>query len=627
MATQKITDYTFTPSTGRVTLNSLPTVDLKRLVSIKNVTRGTAYFFAQDARNTSVDGNTVILPRGYVGLADKSTDELSILYGDPVVVPGAGLTEAEVESLVASKGAELFSPSPSDAPSFLGQVVGFDPSAPSHQVRFFTKEEHVARALGWAIATDPRWAGGAVGDANKDNTAAINAAIDGMPSLIPAWGGMSGKLWFPAGVFNTNGGHVVPANKRLEVTGSGPYVTVLNQRTAATQDLLTINAPNSGVTNLTLNGRRASTGLDCLVLNAGYDYADNITIASGGMHGITVGKAGPAIAYRLTRINIRTCMGYGVLVVAGSGSTDGQWSGVDVGQNGLSGVRVSNGGQNLFDVHSWGNGLESSTDKHGIWLDSVGNTATGCQPETNLGNGFHLGSTGSEGNSVVGGKSWGNCGNGIYGYQSNKNTISGVQVFNNGVNNAGSNTASFAGIYNEGGVEWEIDANVYDNGKALVPGSYSGFTPTFPYPGRAASTTQSYGYAEATGADFNRISGLFRKERTKSGQAVLNIGSRNNYDGAILGDITLPVVASAATVTLPPMTDLISISGTVQITAINPSAVGRRVTLQFTDAAPGGIADAGNLRLAGVFTPAQYGTITLAYAGGSVWVEVSRSVN
>jgi len=133
MANQKITDYTFTPSTGRVTLNSLPSVDLKRLVSIKNVTRGTTYFFPQDARNASVDGNTVILPRGYVGLSDKSTDELSILYSDPVVVPGAGLTEAEVEAVVADKGGVLFAPNPQATKNpltgwFHADGFGYDPT-------------------------------------------------------------------------------------------------------------------------------------------------------------------------------------------------------------------------------------------------------------------------------------------------------------------------------------------------------------------------------------------------------------------------------------------------------------------------------------------------------------------
>jgi Pectate lyase superfamily protein len=83
-------------------------------------------------------------------------------------------------------------------------------------------------------------------------------------------------------------------------------------------------------------------------------------------------------------------------------------------------------------------------------------------------------------------------------------------------------------------------------------------------------------------------------------------------------------VASAATVTLPPVGARFRITGTTGITSITASWNGREVTLRF--AAGLTVTDGSNLRLAGNLTATEDDTITLA-CDGTNWYEVGRSVN
>ncbi len=98
-------------------------------------------------------------------------------------------------------------------------------------------------------------------------------------------------------------------------------------------------------------------------------------------------------------------------------------------------------------------------------------------------------------------------------------------------------------------------------------------------------------------------------------------------DKVIRGNLPLvvPVVASAATVTLPTTGDFLSISGTTNITGITASYAGRRVTLKFADVLT--LTDgAGTIRIGGNFVTTADDTITLV-CDGSTWFEVGRSVN
>ena len=105
----------------------------------------------------------------------------------------------------------------------------------------------------------------------------------------------------------------------------------------------------------------------------------------------------------------------------------------------------------------------------------------------------------------------------------------------------------------------------------------------------------------------------------------------NNWNGTIAAtynDPVLPVVASAATLTLPTAHDVVEISGTTTITAITANGhSGRRVTLLFQDALT--VVRSAQIVLnqsAGNFVTTGNDTLTLISNGG-VWLEVARSAN
>jgi hypothetical protein len=83
-------------------------------------------------------------------------------------------------------------------------------------------------------------------------------------------------------------------------------------------------------------------------------------------------------------------------------------------------------------------------------------------------------------------------------------------------------------------------------------------------------------------------------------------------------------VASAATVTLPAWSDYVNITGTTPITSVTASYAGRKVTLKFAGILT--FTDGSNLKLAGDFVTSADDTITLV-CDGTNWFEVGRSAN
>ncbi|AWN03909.1 hypothetical protein PBI_PEREGRIN_69 [Rhodococcus phage Peregrin] len=469
---------------------------------------------------------------------------------------------------------------------------------------------------------------GAKGDGTTNDTAAINAAIAAMPSIANSWGnGASGVLYFPAGRYSTDGGHIIPNNKRMKVCGAGPYVSILSQRAGSTSDLLTVNAANSGIDSLTLAGTRSAGGGDLVVLNAGYGYVTNATLLGANANAITVGKDGGSIVHRISNVNIREPRGYGILTVSASGSTDGQWNNIDIGLSGLSAVRLDTGTQMLNNVHVWGSGMESDTDKHGFYMSSTSSQIVACESECNRGYGFYIAPSGSNYQNIISTKIWGNGAGAINAFQVDKLVIASNSIYRNCVNNTGGSTAfAYAAIGNDGGKEWAITGNnIWDDG-AAIPAGPTGYT--YNYPGRTAGSAQhTSAYVEQNAADYNALSGnVMRAERTRSGKPYIFVGVNNSEQGNVYGStLAVPTIASAATLTIPAGPGYIEVTGTTAITSIAASKIGRQITFVFTNASPAGMTDgAGTLRLEGNFAPAQYGTITLI-CGGAYWYEVSRS--
>jgi parallel beta-helix repeat protein/putative cofactor-binding repeat protein len=113
--------------------------------------------------------------------------------------------------------------------------------------------------------------------------------------------------------------------------------------------------------------------------------------------------------------------------------------------------------------------------------------------------------------------------------------------------------------------------------------------------------------------------------------AALREYRRNNWNGTLglaYNDPVLPAVASASTITLPTAADVVSISGTTNITTINTSGhSGRRVTLFFQDALT--VVRGSTIILnssLGNFVTTANDTLTLV-CDGAYWYEVARSGN
>lgn len=478
------------------------------------------------------------------------------------------------------------------------------------------------------VVYDAKLHGGLKGG-GQDDTIAFADFLANVPTPTNTFGDVGVRLHFPAGRYVIGGSYVF--NKRFTWSGDGPYQTILNRKPGAVGDFLTFNGSNSIIRDMTIDGNRhnGTTG-DNLVLNGAYAAAEALTSTNSGANGITVGKSGSAILYRLDGVLVRDSVDHGVYVVPGSGSTDGQWVNVDVGRSGLNGVKISNGAQNLVNVHAWGSGLSATIAKDGvgILLDSSNNSLANCQGESNWSHGI-ASWTGTR-NKIVGGSAWGNLQNGIYIFDSACGTLSGVAVFNNGVSNVdGSSSDVYAGIRNQGGTQWAITGCLGEDDAAAIPSpTYSAYAPINPYPGRTAVRTTAKHYVETAGtvdANWNSVSGNnWRSERTRNGVAVVTLGSSSVWAGNFLGGQPSPEVTSSATVTAPAWSALVKITGSATITRISPATPGRNLTLKFM--ASLSVIDGGNLELVGNYSPVAGSTLTLV-SDGINWHEVGRSLS
>lgn len=137
-----------------------------------------------------------------------------------------------------------------------------------------------------------------------------------------------------------------------------------------------------------------------------------------------------------------------------------------------------------------------------------------------------------------------------------------------------------------------------------------------------ATGNQSYGISIGTGVANVMIDNV---DATNNATGDLSIDSTITNSVDIKGCWQTTVnVASASTVTLPPIGELFHITGTTTITSVSASRLNRRVTLIFDGALT--FTDGSNLKLAGDFVTTADDTITIQF-DGSNWYEVCRSVN
>jgi hypothetical protein len=351
-----------------------------------------------------------------------------------------------------------------------------------------------------------------------------------------------GTVALQAGIYKINQG-LTDSTASIVIAGAGKNLTLIQASTTASGDLMTLGQAFSAIRDITINGNsaHASAG-DLLVLNSGYQTVSNVLLENGLANGISVGKAHAALQPKVFALDVQTCTAYGVQIFSGS-STDGQWSDCVIGQSGKSGFVVGAASQQITNVHTWGSGCQSTTDRDGFYVTSSTNHFTNCESETNQGQGWNITGSGATGNNIVGGSSWGNGGNGMQTSASaNNGSIIGVDIYDNGTHNtAPASGAAFAGIQN-GSTNWTIVGNnSYDNGHAISAGSYN-FTASNSYTGRSATYTQTNHYAEVSGADYNIVNGnTMRSEQSYTGVPLIIVGSHTVSIPNQLGAATPPI--------------------------------------------------------------------------------------
>lgn len=152
---------------------------------------------------------------------------------------------------------------------------------------------------------------------------------------------------------------------------------------------------------------------------------------------------------------------------------------------------------------------------------------------------------------------------------------------------------------------------------------------------RDANANMQYGIYVANAAT-NSTLDLVDNKVFNSTDAALRLAStnalreyRNNvWNGTLaltFNDPALPVVASASTITLPTGANVVSISGTTNITTINASGhSGRTVTLFFQGALT--VTRGSNVQISSNFVTTSQDTLTMCCDGVN-WYEIARAVN
>lgn len=376
------------------------------------------------------------------------------------------------------------------------------------------------------------------------NKAALDACIAAMPSMPYGSSGLgySGEVILPFGIVRTTGQHVVPSDKTCTIRAAGKYNTLIRLNPGSTGDFITANARNVTLRDFAFDGNRNNcpNAGDAYVFNRSYGQTSQIFTENLNGRGLVLGKAGASLGGRFSGMDFRNVKDYALHVVAGSGSTDNVFETWWVGQTGKSGMYVATGAQSFTDIHVWQTGLESLTDRAGLWLNAGSCKVIACEFETCNGDGILVTGSGSRANIIVGNKIWGNAKAGVHLQTATFTKVSDNLIYSNGVSNlsggvvANAVDVTCAGIFNEGGTRAGITDNIiYDRAATVPTPSYSVTQPTYPFPGRpSAVITQTFAYAENSNADGCLIMGnIGRGADHASGLGKISSGTGSDATG------------------------------------------------------------------------------------------------
>jgi hypothetical protein len=469
---------------------------------------------------------------------------------------------------------------------------------------------------------------GAAGDGVTDDTAAIILAIAYAATFASGYGL---AIFFPRGDYLYSTINIGASNVKLRANGDARFI-----KSGATGDGLTIVGSGSRIYGVSVRGFvftnnvTATAGRQIYVENAGQVSLDEIVISSypaAPFKGVEL--------YNVSQITVdaevQNCLDKGffasdcvdVTLIPGSradANASHGWS-FDT----CSGVYATN-------VTAYGNGGKAfhvaSTIGSPV-LATAGNSFhfyTGCIGDTSGEDNWHLSGLIHSKLSLCWGSTQGNTTADLSGFVVSGCTdieLSGcVALTNNaaGLHVTGASTGIkiIGGDYNNNGQQAgsaRREGIVLDNGTVV---QMSGTTAT----DTQSTKTQQYGLrARPT------VTTLIMSACNLEGNAVypfafdavpVNFKESSNFTA-------LPAsVASASSLVVPTFSDVLTVTGTTNITGIANQWRDRRLTLIFEDVLT--VVDGASLNLAGDFVTTAGDTLTLV-SDGAAWYEVSRSAN
>ena len=470
---------------------------------------------------------------------------------------------------------------------------------------------------------------GAVGDGVTDDTAAIQAAIDAVPSI-------GGEVWFPAGAYLYS---TLTVTQKHDITLTGAGGAILRKSSATGYGL---NLVGTSSVDYMLRFRLVNLILDASVTQTSgaflrAKHQRNLIIDRVWLEDCYIGMqvdAGHII--EVSNFYIRNPINRGFLLASPgevskaigiflsngtvegtSGNTTATGIRVDSGVSGLylQNVDVTQGATGIYVVDGTpGDGApeflfmtNTSADQTNAagWQFDGGKSIElhncwGASSATDNG----LVQNGATGVRVIGGRFQNNDHHGILIQSGSETHILGALCAKNSVEGAN----SFDGIHVAANVsEFQLVGNRC--------GNITGF----------GSGTQGRGIQIAAGTSTNYA--VVGNDLHGNGTEGFTNGATGS---SFVVESNLPrlaqgSVASASSITLPPV-DFVQVTGTTNIdTIVATDNRSRVVILQFTDALT--VNDGtDNILLAGSFTTTALDTLTLV-CDGTNWLEISRSVN
>lgn len=252
---------------------------------------------------------------------------------------------------------------------------------------------------------------GAVGNGSANDTAAINSAL----AAVNAAGG--GQVFFPAGVYMTDGGHNIPAYTHIvgvepagrywvyNGTTVPPSACALKLRSAASAAMFTIGATSTAFSmrSISLLGSQLGSGIDGISF-ANPSQEHNSIIEDVAILGFSGdGIRGRLFATRWNRLFIGSCKGYGLNCDGANAWTDSWFTGCIITGNVLGGVNFEStahcGELNFTDCRFERSGWDpvapstpTGTDSPGIRIHGnlIGASFNSCSTDANSGSGVDI---------------------------------------------------------------------------------------------------------------------------------------------------------------------------------------------------------------------------------------------